>query len=140
MVSGAKGDDRAWSDGSKLALEGVQAGANLQNTQVLASGQSMLGQLSTATPVGSRAGRGTESDVDPVRSRPGTGRSHQSQQGHVTARGSRKWFRSSDVKLEPGDMIVVPTDAERTMPLPLWSAVLSVIFNLAVAVAAVNSF
>ena len=41
---------------------------------------------------------------------------------------------------QPGDTIVVPMDAERMRPLPLWQAVTTIIFNLAVAVAAVNSF
>ena len=36
-----------------------------------------------------------------------------------------------------GDTIVVPLDAERMRPLPLWTAVTTIIFNLAVAVAAV---
>jgi polysaccharide biosynthesis/export protein len=60
--------------------------------------------------------------------------------GQVTANGNRKWFRTADARLQPGDTIVVPTDVERMRPLPLWSAVTSIIFNLAVAVAAVNSF
>jgi polysaccharide biosynthesis/export protein len=60
--------------------------------------------------------------------------------GQVTANGNRKWFRAADVRLQPGDTIVVPTDVERMRPLPLWGAVTSIIFNLAVAVAAVNSF
>ena len=37
----------------------------------------------------------------------------------------------------PGDTIVVPLDAERMRPLPLWTAVTTIVFNLAVAVAAV---
>ena len=40
----------------------------------------------------------------------------------------------------PGDTIVVPLDAERMRPLPLWTAVTTIIYNLAVAVAAVGSF
>jgi polysaccharide biosynthesis/export protein len=60
--------------------------------------------------------------------------------GQVSASGSRKWFRSSDAQVQPGDTIVVPTDIGKMRPLPLWSAVTSIIFNLAVAVAAVNSF
>ena len=40
----------------------------------------------------------------------------------------------------PGDTIVVPLDVERMRPLPLWAAVTTIIYNLAVAVAAVNSF
>ena len=58
----------------------------------------------------------------------------------VTANGSRKWFRSSIVKLQPAETIVAPTDIERMRPLPLWSAVTQIIFNLPVAVAAVNAF
>jgi len=55
--------------------------------------------------------------------------------------GSSRWFaRSSDVEIRPGDTIVVPLDAERMRPLPLWTAVTTIIYNLAVAVAAVNSF
>ncbi|NGX17011.1 SLBB domain-containing protein [Wenzhouxiangella sp. XN24] len=60
--------------------------------------------------------------------------------GHVTASGSRKWFQATNMQIEPGDTIVVPTDIERMRPLSLWSAVTTIIFNLAVAVAAVNSF
>ena len=42
--------------------------------------------------------------------------------------------------VQPGDTIVVPLDAERMRPLPLWTAVTTIIYNLAVAVAAVGSF
>ena len=35
---------------------------------------------------------------------------------------------------------IVPLDAERMRPLPLWTAVTTIIYNLAVSVAAVNSF
>ena len=42
--------------------------------------------------------------------------------------------------MQPGDTIVVPLDAERMRTLPLWTAVSTIIFNLAVAVAAVASF
>jgi hypothetical protein len=34
----------------------------------------------------------------------------------------------------------VPLDAERMRPLPLWTSVSTIIYNLAVAVAAVGSF
>lgn len=61
--------------------------------------------------------------------------------GMVIATGSRRWFQqSASAELKPGDTIVVPTDIERMRPLPLWTAVTQIIFNLAVAVAAVNSF
>ena len=59
--------------------------------------------------------------------------------GSVESGGGSRWFsRSSSV--EPGDTIVVPLDAERMRPLPLWTAVTTIIYNLAVAVAAVGSF
>lgn len=56
----------------------------------------------------------------------------------VASRGG--WFGGSDGKIHPGDTIVVPVDTERLPPLPLWTSVTSIIYNLAVAVAAVNSF
>jgi len=61
--------------------------------------------------------------------------------GSVDAGYSNNWFaRASDSEIRPGDTIVVPLDAERMRPLPLWTAVTTIIYNLAVAVAAVNSF
>ena len=60
--------------------------------------------------------------------------------GQVTGASTSRWFRANDTQIAPGDTIVVPMDVERMRPLPLWSAVTSIIFNLAVAVAAVNSF
>jgi polysaccharide biosynthesis/export protein len=60
--------------------------------------------------------------------------------GQVTGASSSRWFRANDTQIAPGDTIVVPMDVERMRPLPLWTAVTQIIFNLAVAVAAVNSF
>jgi polysaccharide export outer membrane protein len=62
--------------------------------------------------------------------------------GSVESSGSSsQWFRlSRQEDISPGDTIVVPLDAERMRPLPLWTAVTTIIYNLAVAVAAVNSF
>ena len=58
----------------------------------------------------------------------------------VAAQDSPFWFkRSASVSLEPGDTVVVPIDAERMRPLPLWTAVTTIIYNLAVAVAAIGS-
>jgi protein involved in polysaccharide export with SLBB domain len=62
--------------------------------------------------------------------------------GEVVADSSGgKWFRrggSSDIL--PGDTVVVPQDVDRVRPLARWSAVTSVVYNLAIAAAAVNSF
>jgi len=59
--------------------------------------------------------------------------------GQVVASGGG-WFRDDARRIRPGDTIVVPVDTERLPPLPLWTSVTSIIYNLAVAVAAVNSF
>jgi protein involved in polysaccharide export with SLBB domain len=59
--------------------------------------------------------------------------------GSVQGDAGSLWFRGSS-SIEPGDTIVVPLDAERMRPLPLWTAVTTIIYNLAVAVAAVGSF
>lgn len=42
--------------------------------------------------------------------------------------------------IKPGDTIVVPMDAERMPRLPFWQAVTQILYNVAVSVAAVNSF
>lgn len=59
--------------------------------------------------------------------------------GSVVASGN-SWFSRSSSEIRPGDSIVVPLDAERMRPLPLWTAVTQIIYQLAVAAAAVNSF
>lgn len=59
--------------------------------------------------------------------------------GSVVTSGSR-WFGRSVAQIRPGDSIVVPLDAERMRPLPLWTAVTQIIYQVAIAAAAVNSF
>jgi polysaccharide biosynthesis/export protein len=50
------------------------------------------------------------------------------------------WFRrSQNIEIHPGDTIVVPLDTERVRALPLWQAVTTIIYNLAVALLAVRS-
>lgn len=61
--------------------------------------------------------------------------------GSVIASDSRGWFRrSGEVEIRPGDTIVAPLDTERLPPLPLWQAVTQILYNIAIAVAAANSF
>ena len=61
--------------------------------------------------------------------------------GSVISSESGGWFRrSGQVAMRPGDTIVVPLDTERMPALPLWQAVTSILYNLAIAAAAVNSF
>jgi polysaccharide biosynthesis/export protein len=42
--------------------------------------------------------------------------------------------------MRPGDTVVVPLNAEHLPPLPFWQAVTSIIYNVAIAAAAVHSF
>jgi polysaccharide biosynthesis/export protein len=61
--------------------------------------------------------------------------------GSVVSSESAGWFsRSSQVAMRPGDTVVVPLDTERMPALPLWQAVTSILYNLAISAAAVNSF
>ena len=59
--------------------------------------------------------------------------------GSVAPQDGASWFGGGGLQLEPGDTVVVPLDAERMRPLPLWTAVTTIIYNLAVAVAAIGS-
>jgi polysaccharide biosynthesis/export protein len=60
--------------------------------------------------------------------------------GSVVAREGSRWFERSDNTIKPGDTVVVPLDTERMPPLPFWQAVTSIIYNVAIAAAAVHSF
>jgi protein involved in polysaccharide export with SLBB domain len=60
--------------------------------------------------------------------------------GSIVTAGGGRWFARHGTDVRPGDTIVVPLDAGRMRPLPVWQAVTTIIYNLAVAVAAVNSF
>jgi len=61
--------------------------------------------------------------------------------GSVVANEGGGWFRrSGQVAMKPGDTVVVPLDTERLPALPMWQAVTGILYNLAIAAAAVNSF
>jgi polysaccharide export outer membrane protein len=61
--------------------------------------------------------------------------------GSVISGDNTGWFRrSGQVSIRPGDTIVVPLDTERMPALPLWQAVTQILYNLAIAAAAVQSF
>jgi protein involved in polysaccharide export with SLBB domain len=59
----------------------------------------------------------------------------------VAAEGGGGWFRRSSGSegIKPGDTIVVPLDVEHLPPLPFWQAVTTILYNIAIAVAAVHS-
>lgn len=59
--------------------------------------------------------------------------------GSVIAGGGR-WFSSGNTDMHPGDTVVVPMDAERMRALPMWTAITQIVYNLAIAAAAVSSF
>jgi protein involved in polysaccharide export with SLBB domain len=60
--------------------------------------------------------------------------------GEVVASSGARWFRrdGGGDEIRPGDTIVVPLDVDQ--PLARWSAITQIIYNLAIAAAAVNSF
>ena len=58
----------------------------------------------------------------------------------AVATGKSGLLRGNSVTIEPGDSIVVPLDIERMNALPLWQAVTQIIYNTAIAAAAVHSF
>jgi polysaccharide export outer membrane protein len=60
--------------------------------------------------------------------------------GSVANRPGSRLKRSHDVAIRPGDTIVVPINTERMPRLPFWQAVTQILYNVAVSVAAVNSF
>ncbi len=61
--------------------------------------------------------------------------------GSVVASENSRWFsRSSQIDMRPGDTVVVPLDTERIPRLPLWQAISTIMYNIAVSVAAVRSF
>jgi polysaccharide biosynthesis/export protein len=60
--------------------------------------------------------------------------------GSVVSSEGNRWFqRGSLVPIKPGDTVVVPLDTEHMPALPLWTAVTTIIYNVAIAVAAVHS-
>src|SRR5437016_4105350 len=60
--------------------------------------------------------------------------------GSVVASGGARWFRSgSNVRIEPGDTVVVPLNAEHLPPIPLWQAVTQILYNVSIAVLALHA-
>ena len=61
--------------------------------------------------------------------------------GSVISGQGHRWFSGNgNVKMEPGDTVVVPLDTERLPALPFWQAVTQILYNVAISVAAVSRF
>ena len=61
--------------------------------------------------------------------------------GSVVADSGSRFFRGRGRDdIQPGDTIVVPLDADRMSRLTLWTNVSTILFNFAIAAAAVASF
>jgi protein involved in polysaccharide export with SLBB domain len=61
--------------------------------------------------------------------------------GAVVAGNRSRWFGGQERgKIRPGDTIVVPLDTDRIRPLTFWTNVTQIIYQGAIAVAAIRSF
>jgi polysaccharide export outer membrane protein len=61
--------------------------------------------------------------------------------GAVVAGNGSKWLgRGQKVDIRPGDTIVVPLDTDRMRPLTFWGNVTQILYQGAIAVAAVKTF
>jgi len=61
--------------------------------------------------------------------------------GGVASAPDSGWFSRSGARdIQPGDTIVVPMDVRQLQPLTVWTSVTQILYNIAVAVAAVNAF
>jgi len=58
--------------------------------------------------------------------------------GSIRMLDEGNWFTNNTDKLQPGDTIVVPLDAEYMNDLALWSSVTTIVYNTAVAIAAIS--
>ena len=59
--------------------------------------------------------------------------------GSISLPRTSRFFRNNSI-IEPGDTLVVPFDIATMKPLTVWSEVTQVVYQLAIATAAVNSF
>ena len=63
--------------------------------------------------------------------------------GSVSMPSGSGFFRNRNAdnsEIQPGDTLVVPLDVTKMQPLTIWGEVTQVIYQLAIATAAVNSF
>jgi protein involved in polysaccharide export with SLBB domain len=56
------------------------------------------------------------------------------------ATGNRDWFQDGDnIRIRPGDAIVVPLNTQKLPPLTLWQSVTTILYNIAIAAAEANA-
>jgi hypothetical protein len=61
--------------------------------------------------------------------------------GAVVTASRSKWFgRGKDLEIRPGDTVVVPLETDRIRPLMFWTNVTQILYQGAIAVAAIRSF
>jgi protein involved in polysaccharide export with SLBB domain len=61
--------------------------------------------------------------------------------GAVITGNRSRWFgRGGATEMRPGDTIVVPLETDRIRPLPFWTQVTQIIYQGAIAIAAIQSF
>ncbi|MEM7432709.1 MAG: SLBB domain-containing protein [Pseudomonadota bacterium] len=61
--------------------------------------------------------------------------------GAVVAGGRSRWFaRSDQIEIRPGDTIVVPMEVDRGRSLAIWASVTQILYQVAIAIAAIDSF
>jgi protein involved in polysaccharide export with SLBB domain len=59
--------------------------------------------------------------------------------GSVVPNESSRWFSSSNTSMHTGDTVVVPLDTEKMPSLVKWQAVTQILYNTAIAVAALHA-
>ncbi len=60
--------------------------------------------------------------------------------GSVIVQNRSRWFgRSGRIDIQPGDTIVVPLDAEKMRPISFWTSVTQILYQAAIAIAAVQA-
>ena len=61
--------------------------------------------------------------------------------GAVVAQNRSKWLgRGGNIDIRPGDTIVVPLDSDKMRPLTFWTNVTQILYQGAIAVAAIKTF
>ena len=61
--------------------------------------------------------------------------------GAVVTNSRSAWFgRRGGQEIRPGDTIVVPLDADKMRPITFWTGVTQILYQAAIAIAAVDSF